>query len=173
FGIAVSSLTGQNFGARNFERSREVLRWGAILTGGISVIITVVVYFASGSLIKIFTIDPEVIRLGTAYLHIVSLSYIPYALMFVYTGCIRGAGDTVMATIQTLFAFVLVRSVLAALLSHTPLAERGIWISITVSSLVGLLFSLLYYNTGKWKSKIIIREGEEKNPETPSLVFTE
>lgn len=158
FSIAISSLAGQNVGAQNFTRAREVARWGAIVAGGFALPISVVVFVFAPQLIRIFTTDPEVIRIGVEYLRIVSLSYVPFALMFAYNGFLRGAGDTFQTMVNTLLTLWLVRIPVAKFLSLTSLAERGIWVSFVAGPVAGYLIAYLYYLSGKWETKALIRK---------------
>ncbi len=161
FSIAISSLAGQNVGAQNFTRAREVARWGAIVAGGFAIPISVVVFTFAPVLIRIFTTDPEVIRIGVEYLRIVSPSYVPFALMFAYNGFLRGAGDTFQTMLNTLLTLWLVRIPLAKLLSLTSLAERGIWVSFVAGPIAGYLIAYFYYLSGKWETKVITRKDRE------------
>lgn len=161
FSIAISSLAGQNVGAQNFTRAREVARWGAIVAGGFAIPVSVVVFAFAPELIRIFTTDPEVIRIGVEYLRIVSLSYVPFALMFAYNGFLRGAGDTFQTMVNTLLTLWLVRIPVAKLLSLTSLAERGIWVSFVAGPVAGYLIAYLYYLSGKWETKVITRKDRE------------
>lgn len=165
FSIAISSLAGQNVGAQNFTRAREVARWGAIVATSFALPVSFLVFFLAPHLIRIFTTDPEVIRIGIEYLHIVSLSYVPLALMFAYNGFLRGTGDTLQTMVNTLLTLWLVRIPVAKFLSGTFLAERGIWVSFVVGPLAGYLIAYLYYLGGKWENKAIIRK-ERKDRES-------
>lgn len=160
FSIAISSLAGQNVGAGNFTRAREVARWGAIVAGGFAVPISIIVFIFAPRLIRIFTTDPEVIRIGIEYLRIVSFSYVPFALMFAYNGFLRGAGDTLQTMVNTLLTLWLVRIPIAKLLSATPLAERGIWVSFIAGPVAGYLIAYFYYLGGKWEEKALIRKDQ-------------
>ncbi|MBC7216624.1 MAG: MATE family efflux transporter [Candidatus Caldatribacterium sp.] len=161
FSIAISSLAGQNVGAQNFTRAREVARWGAIVAGGFALPISAFVFAFAPQLIRIFTTDPEVTRIGIEYLRIVSPSYVPFALMFAYNGFLRGAGDTFQTMVNTLLTLWLVRIPVAKLLSMTSLAERGIWMSFVAGPVAGYLIAYLYYLSGKWEAKSLIRKERE------------
>lgn len=158
FSIAISSLAGQNVGAQNLTRAREVARWGAIVAGSFALPISVVVFAFAPQLIRIFTTDFQVIRIGIEYLRIVSLSYVPFALMFAYNGFLRGAGDTFQTMVNTILTLWLVRIPMAKLLSLTSLAERGIWVSFVIGPVAGYLIAYLYYLRGKWEEKALIRK---------------
>ena len=172
FSLAISSVAGQNLGALNFERARDVAKWGAIISSLFAAVATVVVFLITPAIIRIFSTDPEVVRLGIVYLRIVSFSYLPLTLMFAYNGFLRGAGDTMQTMLNTVLALWGVRIPLAKVLSSIPgLAERGIWISQIIGPLAGFLIAYVYYLSGRWQNKILTRPAqetpEEKTQEIP------
>ncbi|MCX7667977.1 MAG: MATE family efflux transporter [Atribacterota bacterium] len=119
-------------------------------------------FFITTSIVRIFTTDSDVTRLGIEYLRIVSFSYLPLALMFAYNGFLRGAGDTFQTMLNTILTLWGVRIPLAKVLSSMPnLAERGIWISQIIGPLAGFLIAYIYYLSGRWQNKILTRPQQE------------
>lgn len=106
-----------------------------------------------------FTDNEEVIRVGTEYLIITATFYLLFSVMFTFNGVMRGAGDTLIPMFITLIALWLIRIPLAFLLSGI-IGTNGIWWSSPASWFTGMLFSILYYLTGKWKSKVIVKKIE-------------
>ncbi|MHB0935312.1 MAG: MATE family efflux transporter [Armatimonadota bacterium] len=153
-GMAVSTLSGQNLGARQFGRVREVFRWGLLFSGSISLLIALAVITRPEFLIQAFTREPEVIAEGSRYLRIVGFTYVLYALMFVGNGVINGAGHTPVTTIISVVTLWLVRLPLAGYLARTMDSPTGIWYAMVVSVGIGMLTSIGYYATGAWKIPI-------------------
>jgi len=155
--FAVTALVGQNLGAGKYERVREILRWGNILTGAITAVVTLVVILAPTPLLAVFTRDAGVLSEGASYLRIVGLSYIPLALMFTVTGVLRGAGDTVASLIISFITMWVVRLPLATMLAHGfGWGIDGVWASITVSTVLGAALTYAYYVTGRWKKFVVV-----------------
>jgi putative MATE family efflux protein len=165
-GMATATLSGQNLGARQFGRVNEVFRWGILFSGGISLLISLVVISFPEVLIRAFIRDPEVISIGSRYLRIVGLNYALYAVMFVSNGVINGAGHTLITTIISIIALWGVRLPLAWYLGHRLDSVDGIWYGMLVSVGVGMLISLGYYATGAWKTPITnIKWGRRRREE--------
>jgi putative MATE family efflux protein len=154
---AVTSLTGQNYGARKFDRIRQIFWWGVLMSGAITTGVSLLAYHEPGILLRIFTNDQTVIGIGVTYLHIVSLSYILFAIMFISSGIINGAGHTFYTTIISLVSVWLVRVSLARYLVHRLGDERGVWYAMAISYGVALLLSLGYYFSGRWKIPVTHR----------------
>lgn len=158
-GLATSALTGQNLGAAKHERIKEIFKWGSILSGGITMIIVILVMVIPKAVLQIFTSAAHVLDIGSSYLRIVGISYIPFSLMFVTNGILRGAGDTLPTMVFSIISLWLIRIPLARYLSSLEsLGVNGIWIAIAISSVISMLLSQTYYLSGKWKNKKLVEK---------------
>jgi twitching motility protein PilT len=83
-------------------------------------------------ILSTFTSDPEVLKEGIGYLRIVAFAYIPYSLMFMLSGILRGAGDTVPSMLISIITLWCVRIPLAMRFSKT-MGSRGIWLGLAIS----------------------------------------
>lgn len=156
-GLSVSALVGQNLGARKFDRVKEVVRASVRLTIAITAAVSLVAVGVPGILLRLFTSDPAVLAEGTAYLRIVGLAYIPYALMFTLSGILRGAGDTVPSMVISMVTLWAVRIPLAVYLSRV-FGSRGIWMGLAASPAIGAALNYAYYLSGRWRTRVLTRE---------------
>jgi putative MATE family efflux protein len=151
FGMAISTLTGQNLGAGRLDRIRDIFRWGCVFSGGITLAITAVAVSVPGKLLSIFVSDPAVLQPGIAYLHTVGACYLFFALVFVPNGIINGAGHTLTTTLASLIGLWLVRVPVAYWLSRRLGSVQGVWYAIALSFAVLLATNMAYYFSGRWK----------------------
>jgi putative MATE family efflux protein len=156
FSSALSTFVGQNIGANKPERIRTGLIATIKMSGIVTIVTTIFIIFSGHLLMSLFTNDLEVIRLGDQYLTIVSSFYIMFTLMFIYTGLMRGAGDTLIPMFFSLLSLWLIRIPMAWFLSG-KIGASGIWWSIPAGWLIGLALAYLYYKTGSWKKKAIVK----------------
>lgn len=77
--------------------------------------------------------------------------------MFVTNGILRGAGATMITMVFTMISQLVVRVPAAYVLSKRLMSPDGIWWAIPTGWIVGLLLSVSYYLTGKWKDKIVVK----------------
>jgi len=147
---------GQNIGANRSDRIRAGLISTVRMAGLVTVITTLLIVLSGNYLMRLFTSDTEVIRLGDQYLTIVSLFYLLFTLMFIYNGIMRGAGDTLLPMFFTLLSLWLIRIPIAYFLS-AEIGPSGIWWSIPASWLIGLALSFGYYKSGRWKRKTVVK----------------
>jgi len=157
FAMALSAFVGQNLGANKPERVKHGLLSTFYMTSVISVGISLIGILFAGPVMRLFTNDIEVIAIGKDYLQIVSGFYVVFSAMFVVGGVMRGAGDTFIPMLITLFALWVVRIPLGYYMSE-HMGYHGIWWCIPIAWIVGLGLSFLYYSTGRWKKKAVIRK---------------
>jgi putative MATE family efflux protein len=156
---ALAAFVGQNMGAFKPDRVKNGLRATLLISSLISVGISVIIVAFRNILMHFFTDNEEVIRVGTEYMIITATFYLLFSIMFTFNGVMRGAGDTLIPMFITLITLWLIRIPLAFLLSGI-IGTNGIWWSSPASWSAGMLFSILYYLTGKWKSKVVVKKVE-------------
>lgn len=174
FGMAISTLAGQNLGAHKQDRVREIFRWGCVFSGIITAVISAAAVVFPAALLRVFIADETVINLGVSYLHIVGSCYVFFGLIFVSNGVINGAGGTLVTTAFTLISLWIVRVPLALLLSRQMASEKGIWYAISASFIISFVISMAYYASGRWKkglTKKLKHEAETAHQPDPGETF--
>ena len=157
-GTAVSTLAGQNIGAKRLDRVHQTFRCGIAVSLGITMLASILAFSVPEWLMGLFTRDADVVATGSSYLRAIAIGYLMFAVMFVSNGVVNGSGHTGATTVFTLIGFWGVRVPLAAWLSSRLGRVEGIWYAIVVSLAVGTLISLGYYYSGRWKRPVIRRE---------------
>lgn len=156
FSAAISTFVGQNIGANKFDRIGRGLNATLVMTNIISVFVSVFALLFARQLIGVFIDDPEVINIGVQYIYIVSGFYVVFTTMFIFTGVLRGAGDTLVPMFITILALWIIRIPASYYLS-LKFGSMGIWWGIPIAWFVGALFSFLYYKTGRWKLRAVVK----------------
>ena len=156
FGMALSVFVGQNLGANKPERIKRGLVSTIMMSGTISVTVTLVMMLFGENLMSIFTNDHEVIRIGHEYLLIISAFYLVFSLMFSLNGVLRGAGDTLIPMFITLLSLWVIRIPASIFLSNR-IGETGIWWSAPLAWIIGLAASYIYYLSVKWKANVVVK----------------
>jgi putative MATE family efflux protein len=151
FGVAISTLAGQNLGAGHHHRVKEIFLWGCLLSGGITLVASGMAVAFPEALLRIFVKEAPVLELGVSYLHIVGTSYVFFALIFVSNGIINGSGRTLTTTLFSLFSLWVVRVPGAYWFSRSLGHVRGVWYALALSFLVSFAVSMTYYLSGRWK----------------------
>ena len=84
FGIysGASVYVSQYWGVKDIKNIRRTLGIDILLGGGMSVLFMAIAFFLAPQVLGLFSSDPNVIELGTQYLHIVAGSYFFTAMSF-------------------------------------------------------------------------------------------
>jgi putative MATE family efflux protein len=158
FAVALSTFVGQNMGANRPDRVRAGLRATLIMTSVISLFISLITVLFGRLLMRMFTDDKIVIEMGGDYLAIIGSFYILFSTMFVINGVLRGAGDTLIPMFISLFSLWIIRIPVAWLLATNPsIGVQGIWWSIPIGWLSGVILYYTYYRMGYWKKKAVVK----------------
>lgn len=153
---ALSAFVGQNLGANKTERIRKGLWATLYMSWSISFVVMIIAYLFGDHLMALFSGSEDVIRHGSNYLIIVSSFYLVFSTMFVLHGVLRGAGATLIPMFITLLSLWIIRIPLAVFFSE-HFGVNGIWWSIPAGWATGMIGSLIYYLSGKWKGKGVIK----------------
>lgn len=109
FAQAALSFTGQNYGAKKFDRINKVLINCLLLVSALGAVLGSLAYFCSQPLLGIYSTDPEVIAYGTQRMLLVCLPHFICGAMGVVTGCMRGLGSSLAPMIITVFGTCVLR----------------------------------------------------------------
>lgn len=94
FGIAITTFAGQNYGAGKMDRVRGGVRSCMGMMIGVTVVMSVIIYYWGDRALWWFTSDPEVIRIGIVMMRYLSRVYVAYVAIEILSGALRGVGDS-------------------------------------------------------------------------------
>ncbi len=155
FGIAVAATTmvGQNLGANQPEKaeesSYEAWKIGSLIMGFMALLFLLIPEL----LMKLYTDNPEIIRLGARNLRIIAFSQLPMGTQFIFAGSLRGAGDTRWVFYSTAISSWVGRFAMAYLfisIFHWGLV--GAWVAMVIDWTMRGSMVLYRFRQGKWKS---------------------
>ncbi|MGE5584751.1 MAG: MATE family efflux transporter [Bacillota bacterium] len=152
FATAATALVGQGLGAGRpdvAERSAsEALKLGLAVMGTMALVFLAVPEY----LMMIYTSDPEIIRLGSIALRVISFGQVPMGTAFIFSGALRGAGDTRSVLYVTTFAVWVVRlSATYLLVVMAGLGLFGAWLAMVADWLVRGGYVWHRFRAGRWK----------------------
>lgn len=144
--IGTTVLAAQYWGKGDAESVEKVL--AVVLT--VSALISTVFFFAAvlapGFLMRIFTNEPELIRLGIPYLRIVSWSYLFTGVSQIYLCIMKNSGraflSTVYGSVSVVLNIVLNAVLIFGLLGFPKMGIAGAAAATVVSRIVELLLVL-------------------------------
>ncbi len=105
------SFCGQNYGAKEYKRVGKALFICEVLVILVGLLLGNGAYLAGGTLLKLYSSDPEVISYGVLRMRYISVIYFLCGMMDVMVGGLRGIGYSIMPMLVSLTGACLFRIV--------------------------------------------------------------
>ena len=151
-GTALSTYTGQNYGAKKHDRVEAGFRRAMLIMVAFSAIMLPVMQFFGDNIIRLFVQkeETEVIAMGAGALRITSYFYVCLGSIYVVRGVLNGLGDAFFALLNGIVE-VIGRFTLPILLTaYAGVGVWGIWWSVgIVWSMAGISALLRYLSYRK------------------------
>lgn len=150
-GQAVVSFVGQNYGAKQYDRIKEGVKYSIIYSVIVTIIVSSLIMLTSSFFVGLFTQNSEVISIGTRIIRTSFPFYFLYAILECLSCLIRGKGKSIPPMIITLFSFCGIRIVFLIYILSKWYDLKSIAISYPVSWAIAVLLTSLYVkiNAGK------------------------
>ena len=163
--LASTTFVGQNLGQNQVERAKK----GVSISFALSVVSTLIVMIPvltfSGSLVAFFNDKPEVIEYGTLFLRWITPFYILCCVNQVYSGALRGAGNSRAPMVIMLLSFVAFRQiylfVVANFISNTVLP---IAMGYPAGWLLCSALTYIYFKNVKLSKSRLVEDTEPSKP---------
>ena len=153
FGISVTTFSGQNYGAKKYDRVKKGMWVTLALSTGTTLFITALFLIFPRQLLSLFTSDQDVLTEGMQMMHFLVPFYVTYISIEVLSGTIRGAGISFAPMMITVFGICGLRLVwlfTAVPLSHSIITV--IW-SYPITWIITTIAFWIYYLKGNWLRK--------------------
>jgi Na+-driven multidrug efflux pump len=104
---AVLSISGQNFGAKEYKRIGEVYFKAISYGSALMIVAGFFIFFGGNLILQLFTDDPDVINFGTKYLRIAAFIGPVYPIFFITNAFFQGIKKPIYSTYINLFRIVI------------------------------------------------------------------
>lgn len=152
--IAITTFVGQNLGAGNTKRARDGAKHGLMMgLLMVAVLVTPLMIFAP-QLVSLFNKDPEVLKFGSYFIRLISPFYFSLAINQVYSGALRGAGDTRATMFIMLGSFVAFRQIYLFIVYRLGFGITAIALGYPMGWMMCSLLLLIYYYKSPWLKKL-------------------
>jgi len=151
FSIAASSLVGQNLGAKRPDLSILYGKTGQRLAFIFSTILFAILILGRSFLVSLYSNTPEVIALGSTILIIIAFTTHVQTSQVVFSGCLRGAGDTSYVAMVSMISIALIRPIFTLILAFPlGLGLQGAWIALFIDQIFRFSAIFTRFAKGKW-----------------------
>jgi len=151
FGVSITTFVGQNFGARRYDRVRKSVLICLAMAAGTTLALSGLLLLLGRPLFHLFTDEDIVVQRGLIIQRFLVPFFITYVCIEVFSGAMRGAGESLRPMMMTLLGVCLLRVLWVKLIA--PLQGDSFLFMLTCYplswSLTSVLF-LLYYISGRW-----------------------
>lgn len=153
FSIAATTLVGQQLGARNPEGARQSAYAAFWLAFSVMLVMGAILFVFEAPILRLFTDDPAVLAAGAIVLHMSAAQQPVLAASFVFSGALRGAGDTRTTMLITLTSVWGLRLLCAYLLGIVfGMGLLGAWLAIWLDFAFRSTMFYLRFRSGKWQT---------------------
>ncbi|MEW6185283.1 MAG: MATE family efflux transporter [Thermodesulfobacteriota bacterium] len=153
-GMGAGVLVGQNLGAKQPRRAEQTGWMATAILEGFMVLCAAAVLLLAPSLMRLFTIEPELIQIGSTFLRIAATGYLVQGFILCLQNAISGSGDTLPPMFISILSTWLILLPSAFLLPRlTGLGVYGIRWALVLSLVFGAAAYIVYFQKGRWKKK--------------------
>ena len=152
--VAITTFVGQNLGAGKYERAKAGAKSGIIIGLVVmAVVLTPLCAFAP-QIAELFNRETEVVEFGARFIRLISPFYLMVAVNQVYSGALRGAGDTRSTMFIMLGTYVVFRQIYLFVVYKIGGGVDAIVLGYPIAWVLCSIFLLIYYYRGGWLKKI-------------------
>ena len=150
-GVAASALVGQNLGRGRPDMSLIYGKAGQRLGFFFSAVMFFSFTVFPTLIISAFTDTPRVVELTRNIMYFISLTSITQISQVIFSGCLRGAGDTKFMAVASLISITLIRPTLCYFFCFTcGLDVVGAWVALFIDQSTRCAISSIRFMRGKW-----------------------
>lgn len=164
FGTSVTTFSGQNFGAQKYDRIRKSVHICLVMAFGTAFFLSTVLYFWGSYVYQLFTSDQNVMKIGMDILHTMVPFYFTYVCIEIFSGAMRGTGDSLVPMILTGLGICVLRVVWISLAVPVWNQVETVILSYPITWTITSVLFVIYYLQGGWLRKRIQRMGFEPEP---------
>lgn len=152
---AITGFVGQNYGAKKYERINKGYNTATGIGMVYALFVTIVFIFTPEILVKLFIREENTIYIASSYLRIIGISQIFSTIEMISNGVFTGLGKPKIPAIISI-VFTLLR-IPMALIFIKFFDVNGIWLSISLSSILKGITAYLVYKLRIWKEYSNVR----------------
>jgi len=160
FGIAATTFSGQNLGAKQLGRVHQGAKDAIKLALICATLLTLSIMLFGRQLMGVFTATEEIVSLGARMMRILAVGYIAFGVTQTLSGIMRGMNETVMPMWVSLISTIFLRLPLAYLfawMTRSALWPNGdpscLYWSLLISWVSAALMTIWLYRHGKWRKR--------------------
>ena len=151
FQVASTALAGQSLGAKRPDKAMIYCNIGQRVVFFVAVILSVTMVLLRRQIIGLYSSTPEVVEMGSRVLLFIAVITYIQTSQVIFTGCLRGAGDTRFTAITAVVSVGVVRPLFGYLLTYpVGWGLYGAWAAVLLDQLCRLVMNYTRIKKRKW-----------------------
>lgn len=150
FGISITTFTGQNYGAKKYDRVKESVKVCMTITTVATIILSILTILVAPYAYRLFCKDQAVIDIGV---HMVMLQvpfFFAYVAVEIMSGAMRGVGNVFVPTVITLCGICILRVLWSFIVVPMNRTLETVCFSYPFTWFVTSTMFIIYYFKGHW-----------------------
>jgi len=149
---AAATLVGQNLGAGEIDRAEKSVILATKMNAVFMTFVMMLFILVAEPIIRIFTTEPEVIKIGIDALRIMGSGFIFYGIGMVMMQALNGAGDTVTPTWINFIGFWLFQIPIGYLMVYIfGWGLTGAFAAVPIAETLIAITAWYFFKKGRWK----------------------
>ncbi len=156
---ASASMVGQCLGAKDTERARKTTLYTFASAFTAAIMISILCLTVPRPIFSLFSKDPEVISLGVIYLKIFTLHFLISAVTGSFQAMVTGCGFVELGFLLGLLDGLICKIGFTYFFAYVlNMGYVGLWFGVATSRLPNAFITVLYFLSGKWKTRKLLTE---------------
>ncbi|WP_160680772.1 MATE family efflux transporter [Clostridium sp. C8-1-8] len=161
FGFAMSTFTGQNLGAKQYNRIKLGIRKCIKISTTVNIVISLILFFFNKQIVGLFvpSNEVEIFKVSGQFLIVMSLLIWNLGLLFIYRSALQGMGNTMIPMVSGILELAIRLSVAMILPIYLGflgicIAEVAAWVGAEVLLMIAYYISIAKYKDSRVSDKV-------------------
>ena len=151
---AATTFVSQNIGAQDIKRAKRGSMTAFYMSTAITIAISAILWFTAGQFVSLFNQDPSVISYGVLFIHTNSTLTFTCCATQIFSGSLRGAGDSKTPMLVMLFSYVLFRQIYLYVITQFINTPAVVGFGYPLGWIACSLLTSYFYFRGSWEKRL-------------------
>lgn len=151
---AATTYVSQNIGAQNLKRAKSGAMTAFYMATAIAIFMSAILWITAGQFVSLFNQDPDVVSYGVLFIRTNSTLTFTCCATQVFSGALRGAGDSKTPMFIMLFSYVLFRQIYLFAITQFINTPAVVGFGYPLGWIVCSLLTAIFYFFGHWEKHI-------------------
>lgn len=150
FSMAITTFTGQNIGAKNYDRVRKGAKTCLVIALAVTLTLSGGLYLFGEKLLRVFSSDQQVLSYAVQMMHFLVPGYVCLAVAHTYCGVVRGAGISMVPMLALVGNMCVLRVIWISLAMPVFHNIIVVFLGYSLTWLTSALTMVIYYHRSGW-----------------------